>query len=158
MDPYQLVALNIRELVSGQSRNSNEEKLGADLVYQASTSSGSLTQYQPLQRHQDHQERQQQVPSPSFSLPFVYNTCGNVLIVDISGTNCFIIGPFALFRWLIVCIGYSKLTSYLAEQNGSGGAAIRELLNPPFAKIIETVHDHGGSVVKFAGDSVMAVW
>ena len=55
--------------------------------------------------------------------------------------------------------GYSKLTTHLGEVYGeAGGAKVRELLNPPFERIIECVHRRNGSVVKFAGDAVIIAW
>ncbi|KAJ3263130.1 hypothetical protein HDU77_011232 [Chytriomyces hyalinus] len=55
--------------------------------------------------------------------------------------------------------GYSKLSSHLQEVLGSdSGAKIKELLNPPIEIIIREVHRTGGSIVKFAGDAVIAVW
>ena len=55
--------------------------------------------------------------------------------------------------------GYSKLTTYLGEVYGeAGGAKVRELLNPPFERIIEAVHKHNGSIIKFAGDAVIVAW
>ncbi|KAJ3240622.1 hypothetical protein HDU81_003206 [Chytriomyces hyalinus] len=55
--------------------------------------------------------------------------------------------------------GYSKLSSRLQEVLGSdSGAKIKELLNPPIEVIIREVHKSGGSVVKFAGDAVIAFW
>ncbi|KAI8830612.1 hypothetical protein BJ741DRAFT_581272 [Chytriomyces cf. hyalinus JEL632] len=55
--------------------------------------------------------------------------------------------------------GYSKLSSHLQDVLGSdSGAKIKELLNPPIEIIIREVHRTGGSIVKFAGDAVIAVW
>ncbi|KAJ3349369.1 hypothetical protein HDU83_000597 [Entophlyctis luteolus] len=55
--------------------------------------------------------------------------------------------------------GYSKLSSHLQEVLGNdSGAKIKELLNPPMEVIIENVHQTGGSIVKFAGDAVIATW
>ncbi|KAJ3193139.1 Adenylate cyclase type 10 [Irineochytrium annulatum] len=53
--------------------------------------------------------------------------------------------------------GFTKLCSLLMGINASAGAAqVRELLNPPFERIISIIHRWGGSVVKFAGDAVIA--
>ncbi|KAJ3143782.1 Adenylate cyclase type 10, partial [Irineochytrium annulatum] len=52
--------------------------------------------------------------------------------------------------------GFTKLTSLLMGINASAGAAqVRELLNPPFERIISIINRWGGSVVKFAGDAVI---
>ncbi|KAI8816142.1 uncharacterized protein EV422DRAFT_327840 [Fimicolochytrium jonesii] len=64
---------------------------------------------------------------------------GVVLIIDVSG--------------------YSQLAAYLQQQYGdTSGARIQTLLNPHFSGMIDAVHRHAGSVVKFAGDSLVAVW
>ncbi|KAI8618183.1 hypothetical protein BC830DRAFT_21404 [Chytriomyces sp. MP71] len=55
--------------------------------------------------------------------------------------------------------GYSNLSSRLQESLGAdSGAKIKELLNPPIEVIVQTVHRSGGSIVKFAGDAVIAIW
>ncbi|KAJ3021830.1 UNVERIFIED_CONTAM: hypothetical protein HDU68_009431, partial [Siphonaria sp. JEL0065] len=65
---------------------------------------------------------------------------------------------FALVA-IIDISGYSKLSSYLQEVLGSdSGAKVKELLNKPINAIIKHVHLSGGSVVKFAGDAVIAMW
>ncbi|KAI9345581.1 hypothetical protein BDR26DRAFT_139924 [Obelidium mucronatum] len=65
---------------------------------------------------------------------------------------------FALVA-IIDISGYSKLSSYLQEVLGSdSGAKVKELLNKPINAIIKHVHMSGGSVVKFAGDAVIAMW
>ena len=76
---------------------------------------------------------------------------GIVAIVDISGTrhahNLMIIKTFH-------AQGYSKLTTHLGEVFGeAGGAKVRELLNPPFERIIDAIHNRNGSIIKFAGDA-----
>ncbi|KAJ3100533.1 Adenylate cyclase type 10 [Phlyctochytrium planicorne] len=52
--------------------------------------------------------------------------------------------------------GYTKLTDSLARMGSS--ERLREILNPPFELIIQTIHAHNGSIIKFAGDSVLAIW
>ncbi|KAJ3193555.1 Adenylate cyclase type 10 [Irineochytrium annulatum] len=53
--------------------------------------------------------------------------------------------------------GYTKLTNTMMEQEGSAGAAyVKEVLNPPLVLLVQTVHQAGGTVVKFAGDAVIA--
>ncbi|KAJ3143210.1 hypothetical protein HK100_000009 [Physocladia obscura] len=65
---------------------------------------------------------------------------------------------FALVA-IIDISGYSKLSSYLQEVLGTdSGAKVKELLNKPINIIIKHVHESGGSVVKFAGDAVIATW
>ncbi|KAJ3106308.1 Adenylate cyclase type 10 [Phlyctochytrium planicorne] len=52
--------------------------------------------------------------------------------------------------------GYTQLTDQLAALGGID--RIKDVLNPPFETIIDTVHKFGGSVVKLAGDSAIVVW
>ncbi|KAJ3011268.1 hypothetical protein HKX48_006926 [Thoreauomyces humboldtii] len=55
--------------------------------------------------------------------------------------------------------GYSTLASYLERRYGNEGAArIQSLLSPGFSSMIDAVHRHSGSVVKFAGDSLVSVF
>ena len=51
--------------------------------------------------------------------------------------------------------GYSKITAAIAHL---GAHAISETVNEYFARLVAIVHEHGGDVVKFAGDAVMVVW
>lgn len=60
---------------------------------------------------------------------------------------------------LIDVSGFTKLTNALQEAYGTdGGAKLLEIINRPFERIGNLVHRHGGSIVKFAGDSALAVW
>ncbi|KAJ3201471.1 Adenylate cyclase type 10, partial [Entophlyctis luteolus] len=54
---------------------------------------------------------------------------------------------------------YSKLTSHLKNHYGDdGGAKVKELLNPPIIEIIRRVRQANGSIIKFAGDAIIASW
>ncbi|KAJ3119785.1 hypothetical protein HK101_007123, partial [Irineochytrium annulatum] len=69
---------------------------------------------------------------------------------------------------------YTKITSMLTQMDSTvAGARVREIVNPPFVIIIETVHKWGeycsrfarlsdkpagGSVIKFAGDAALVCW
>jgi class 3 adenylate cyclase/tetratricopeptide (TPR) repeat protein len=71
------------------------------------------------------------------------NLSGSVLFADISG--------------------FTALTERLSQ--GYGGSAdpmaaeaLSQLLNDYFGRLIELVADHGGDVVKFTGDGLLAVW
>ncbi|KAI9352042.1 hypothetical protein BDR26DRAFT_322106 [Obelidium mucronatum] len=55
--------------------------------------------------------------------------------------------------------GYSKLSSKLEEALGTdSGGRIKEIINPPMECITQYVHKYGGSIVKLAGDAVIASW
>ena len=54
--------------------------------------------------------------------------------------------------------GFTALTERLANQGPEGMETITQILNDYFAKMVDTIHKHGGDVVKFAGDALLAVW
>lgn len=54
--------------------------------------------------------------------------------------------------------GFSRLTDRLAEAGPKGAEQIGAHLNGYFGQLIDLVHAHGGDVVKFAGDALIAVW
>lgn len=54
--------------------------------------------------------------------------------------------------------GFTALTEQLATQGPEGVETISHILNEYFTKMVETIHAHGGDVVKFAGDALLAVW
>ncbi|KAJ3220417.1 hypothetical protein HDU67_000084 [Dinochytrium kinnereticum] len=83
---------------------------------------------------------------------------GVVAIVDISG-KALSLSIYKSRQYTLMPLsltGYTKLTDSLARMGTS--ERIREILNPPFELIIRTIHKCGGSIIKFAGDSVLAIW
>ena len=54
--------------------------------------------------------------------------------------------------------GFTALTERLAQTGPSGVEELTELLNGCFGQLVELVADHGGDVVKFAGDALLALW
>jgi class 3 adenylate cyclase len=54
--------------------------------------------------------------------------------------------------------GFTVLTERLAGTGPSGVEELTELLNDCFGELIELVGAHGGEVVKFAGDALLAIW
>ena len=55
--------------------------------------------------------------------------------------------------------GFTTLTNHLIEVHGPNGVEkITELLNTYFEKLIAIIDEHGGEVVKFAGDALLALW
>ncbi|RME49698.1 MAG: guanylate cyclase, partial [Caldilineae bacterium] len=55
-------------------------------------------------------------------------------------------------------IGFTPLTDRLAERGYIGAEELTYLLNVYFEEIIELFTIHGGDVVKFAGDALLALW
>src|SRR5437588_2186900 len=76
-------------------------------------------------------------PSP-LPLPHADTFLGSVLFADISG--------------------FTSLTERLAEHGRSGVEELTQMLNDYFGQIIKIVAAHGGDVVKFAGDALLALW
>lgn len=55
--------------------------------------------------------------------------------------------------------GFSKLAKHLSSAEGSQGPEhLTEMLNRYFGSLIDLIWQHGGDVVKFAGDAIYAVW
>ncbi|MBM4342286.1 MAG: AAA family ATPase [Deltaproteobacteria bacterium] len=53
--------------------------------------------------------------------------------------------------------GFSRMTEILSGQP-DGAERINAALNDYLGKLIETVIDHGGDVIKFAGDALICIW
>ena len=54
--------------------------------------------------------------------------------------------------------GFTALTERLAGTGPSGVEELTELLNGCFGDLVQLVADHGGDVVKFAGDALLGLW
>jgi class 3 adenylate cyclase/tetratricopeptide (TPR) repeat protein len=54
--------------------------------------------------------------------------------------------------------GFTALTERLAGSGPGGVEELTELLNGCFGRLVQLVVDHGGDVVKFAGDALLALW
>jgi class 3 adenylate cyclase len=54
--------------------------------------------------------------------------------------------------------GFTALTERLARTGPGGLEELTELLNGCFGQLVQLVVDHGGDVVKFAGDALLALW
>src|SRR5215472_9961305 len=54
--------------------------------------------------------------------------------------------------------GFTPLTERLAARGAAGAEQLTGLLNTYFGRLIDIVTAHGGDVVKFAGDALLAVW
>jgi len=54
--------------------------------------------------------------------------------------------------------GFMALTERLAGTGPGGVEELTELLNGCFGELVGLVADHGGDVVKFAGDALLALW
>ncbi len=54
--------------------------------------------------------------------------------------------------------GFTALTERLAEQGPGGMEQLTQILNAYFGRLISTINSHGGDIIKFAGDAMLAVW
>ncbi|MEW5957938.1 MAG: AAA family ATPase [Chloroflexota bacterium] len=54
--------------------------------------------------------------------------------------------------------GFTALTERLARQGPVGAEELSQLLNAYFSQLINLIVMHGGDVVKFAGDALLALW
>jgi len=54
--------------------------------------------------------------------------------------------------------GFTSLTEQLAEQGPDGVEQLTRILNSYFGRMIESIYSHGGDIIKFAGDALLAVW
>jgi class 3 adenylate cyclase/tetratricopeptide (TPR) repeat protein len=77
-------------------------------------------------------------PLTSFELPHATQFPAAVLYADISG--------------------FSVLADQLAQQGPVGAEELTRLLNDYFGQLIDLIVAHGGEVVKFAGDALLAFW
>eukprot|EP00038_Savillea_parva_P020405 m.31267 g.31267 ORF g.31267 m.31267 type:complete len:1384 (+) comp4787_c0_seq1:244-4395(+) len=53
--------------------------------------------------------------------------------------------------------GFTVLTERLSSKN-NGAEILCGILNEFFDEMVRIIHDHGGDVIKFAGDAVMVLW
>lgn len=54
--------------------------------------------------------------------------------------------------------GFTALTEQLARRGPVGAEELTELLNTYFSQLIDLITAHGGDIVKFAGDALIALW
>ena len=71
-------------------------------------------------------------------IPVADHFTGSVLIADVSG--------------------FTTITEQLAQRGAEGAEELTRLLNQYFSRIIEWIDAHGGDIVRFAGDAILAVW
>ncbi|HXV98365.1 MAG TPA: adenylate/guanylate cyclase domain-containing protein, partial [Anaerolineae bacterium] len=54
--------------------------------------------------------------------------------------------------------GFTALTEHLAQKGPAGTEELTQHLNTYFGQLIELITTHGGDIVKFAGDALIALW
>ena len=54
--------------------------------------------------------------------------------------------------------GFTPLTESYAQRGPAGVELLSRVINDFFGRVIEIVHEHGGDIVKFAGDALTVIW
>lgn len=54
--------------------------------------------------------------------------------------------------------GFTALADRMARQTNAGAERLTQILNQTFGELVSIVIEHGGDVVSFAGDAMLAVW
>src|SRR5262249_30783086 len=54
--------------------------------------------------------------------------------------------------------GFTTMTESLALRGAAGVEELTRCLNVYFGQLIDLIAEHGGDVVKFAGDALVAIW
>jgi hypothetical protein len=54
--------------------------------------------------------------------------------------------------------GFTPLAEKLAKMGSRGVEQLTAYLNEYFGQMINLIHNHGGDIVKFAGDALLAIW
>ena len=54
--------------------------------------------------------------------------------------------------------GFTPLADHLAERGPAGAEELTDHLNTYFGQLIDLIGEHGGDVIKFAGDGLLALW
>src|SRR4051812_37951096 len=70
--------------------------------------------------------------------PIADHRQGSVLIADVSG--------------------FTTITERLAHRGAAGAEELTRVLNEFFEHVINAILTHGGDIVRFAGDAILAVW
>src|SRR5687767_2859749 len=59
---------------------------------------------------------------------------------------------------LVDVAGFTSLTDRFAARGPEGAEQLSDILNSYFGKMSDVITQHGGDVVLFAGDAILAVW
>src|SRR5262245_18217756 len=54
--------------------------------------------------------------------------------------------------------GFTRLSERMARRGAEGAEALSQVLNAYFGRLIDVITAHGGDVLKFAGDALLACW
>ena len=54
--------------------------------------------------------------------------------------------------------GFTTLAERLASRGPQGAELLTEAINHEFSRVIALVHEHGGDLIKFAGDAIFVLW
>ncbi len=54
--------------------------------------------------------------------------------------------------------GFTTMAERLGSRGPEGAELLTEAVNHEFGRVVATVHEHGGDLIKFAGDAIFALW
>ena len=54
--------------------------------------------------------------------------------------------------------GFTRLTEEMAKRGAAGIEELTRVLNVDIGSLVDVIHDHGGDILKFAGDALLAIW
>ncbi|MEM9596827.1 MAG: adenylate/guanylate cyclase domain-containing protein, partial [Acidobacteriota bacterium] len=54
--------------------------------------------------------------------------------------------------------GFTPFAERLARRGAAGAELVKDSLNACFGRLVDRIHQHGGEVLVFAGDAVVALW
>lgn len=65
---------------------------------------------------------------------------------------------FAASIMFVDIVGFTPLSERLAQRGPLGAEQLSALLRSTFSPIIDLIEDHGGDVIRFAGDAIIVMW
>lgn len=80
----------------------------------------------------------------------------DILLARLVGASA-VSGAVPLVAWFGDLSGFTALTEELAIDR-AGPEQVTDLLNRCFAEVIDSIRQHGGDILGFAGDSILAGW
>ncbi|MBT8207638.1 MAG: AAA family ATPase, partial [Acidimicrobiia bacterium] len=80
----------------------------------------------------------------------------DILLARLAGASP-VSGAVPLVAWFGDLSGFTALTEELATSR-AGPEQVTDLLNSCFAEVIDSIRRHGGDILGFAGDSILAGW
>jgi len=89
---------------------------------------------------------------------YVPHTVKKQIVADPTPLSAASVEPFPAAVLFSDISGFTALAEKLANQGPSGAEELTHYLNGYFSQLLEIIGQHGGDVVKFAGDAMLALW